>query len=231
MKLPIAIAIAIPMVAVALVACNAERGDAPSAPPVAALPTRAPLTVVLDGPQEVTGGEVALTMSLRGRLPRDVDGARVDFTVPKGATLLDEDTARRPVRVGEVRTLRLRLDGEPPATDFVVTASVQGASYGVTSRAAFRFGRPPPRLPVPKLVHRHRTNPMPIVSDEDVAGANTVYAAPALPPANDAGADPETTSRPSKTSTSTGVTPAARTPRKADPGVDSLPPPSGGCLG
>jgi hypothetical protein len=74
-----------------------------------------------------------------------------------------------------------------------------------------------------------RTNPMPILSDQDVTGANTVYAAPAPPPAKDPGTDSDTTSGPP--TTSTAVTPAARTPRKTNGGAVSVPPPSGGCLG
>ena len=121
----------------------------PNEQPVSRRADHAPMVVTLDS-SAIHDGEVALRMTIDGdpnRFPGRVDLA---FALPEGVTLAEPETAST-ARVGETRTIRLRLAGGVPARDVTVTAKMHGDGFGVTSRASYRFGREAPRLATPKL--------------------------------------------------------------------------------
>jgi hypothetical protein len=92
-----------------------------------------------------------LTMTVGGRAGLADRPIAIGFELPPGVALVDPAFATRPARLGERRKVELRIDppGEP-ASDLVAVASLHGDGFGAVARRAYRFGRPEPKLVVPR---------------------------------------------------------------------------------
>jgi hypothetical protein len=143
------------------VACSEPATTQPlpatSPAPVEEPPTpdarRAPVTVTVEGPAHVAAGDsFALTVTIR-RAVAGTDAVQLAVTPPEGVRVLEGDPNERIVDPGPAitRKLQLRADQEVAVgQDVVVTATVRGDHYGAHANAAYRFGRPEPRLPQPR---------------------------------------------------------------------------------
>ncbi len=115
-------------------------------------PQRAPMVATFVGPAKVRPGQ-QLTVVLHLALTRALDlPLAVTWTVPQGAKLMQPKVL--PLRLqpkrGKVVDLKVRfsLTGVP-ADDLLVAVDVNGGDFGVHATAAYRFGRPEPKLPNP----------------------------------------------------------------------------------
>ncbi len=140
--------------------CSTRGGDRipsgaglpPAVPGVSAAPAgprRAPVTLKLEGPQEVqVGGEIGL----RVVIDRTTRGQplRLRVHLPAGVELVSGRT-REEINdpSGHVeRTLVIRFAGIP-ADDVTASVDEGGVGYGVHATSAYRFGRADPKLPQP----------------------------------------------------------------------------------
>jgi hypothetical protein len=108
----------------------------------------APLVVDLRKTRDVAPGEVELELVLQRKTSGPVS---LEIQLPAGAELVDgvtRETLNDPAR-RIVKRLRLRLPEGTPADDVRVIADAHGTGYGARASAAYRFGRPAPKLVQP----------------------------------------------------------------------------------
>lgn len=91
------------------------------------------------------------TFELSVLLERDGRGAdpiELEVSLPAGVRLVRGQLREHIVETGRTVRRTLVLHAEvPPRDDVVVTATSSGVSHGARATAAFRFGRPEPKLP------------------------------------------------------------------------------------
>ncbi len=119
-----------------------------AATPAQAKPQTAPLVARLEGPTQVRAGQtitvkLVITRTVVNKLPIAIawevpEGAKVVSGLPTGTV----DGRSKQLRL----VVRLRLSAVPDR-DLVATVEVKGEAYGVSAKAAYRFGRPAPKLP------------------------------------------------------------------------------------
>lgn len=148
-------------------------GDGPTASATPAPPASSAESIAHDGPRSVArtisaapvqidiarprgapvaGGALELDVTIERRLPSTAPMV-LEVEVPAGARLVEgrsvELVTDRATRV--TRRLELALDSVPER-DLVVRLDVQGGNFGAHAEAAYRFGRPEPKLPdVPRV--------------------------------------------------------------------------------
>jgi hypothetical protein len=146
------------------VACASNAPDenvaerAPGGEPVVNRPTteppsrrteRVPLTIAIDGPEVVApNSEIELTLRVMRRWATS-EPVELSVKLPSGVSLIEGELAATlsPTASG-TRRLRLRID-RVPDQDLDVRADLAGLAYGAHARAAYRFGRPLPKLARP----------------------------------------------------------------------------------
>ena len=126
--------------------------EAPAAPAFAGT-TEAPLTATLHGPPSVAAGEsIIIRLDVERRI---VNGNPIDvhLSVPDGCVLESGVSNERVIDARSPRIVReyKLVVNHVPQSDLVVTADSAGSNYGVHASAAYRFGRPEPKLRQPNL--------------------------------------------------------------------------------
>jgi hypothetical protein len=100
------------------------------------------------GPSTTTApGDVELAITISRPRPNDVP-LEVGVGLPDGASLvagLARETITDRTSTEIVRLLRIHLD-RLPASDLIVTVDLRGVAFGAHATAAYRFGRPEPKL-------------------------------------------------------------------------------------
>ena len=115
-------------------------------------PQRAPVIATLTGPAAVRPGQAVMVV-LRVQMTKPMDLALdVTWTVPAGAKPIQPKTLPLRLQVKRAKEvkaqLRFQLTGIP-AADLLVAVDVKGGDFGVHATAAYRFGRPEPKLENP----------------------------------------------------------------------------------
>lgn len=132
---------AIWLLAVVLVGCAAGSAWAK--------PQTAPLVAKLDGPASVRPGQTITVKLIISRTVVDKLPIAVQWQIPEGAKVVGRAPPGRIVdgRSNQLRqAIRLRFAAVPDR-DLLATVEVKGEAYGVSAKAAYRFGRPAPTLP------------------------------------------------------------------------------------
>jgi len=151
-------------VALALLACNASGDRVPSAlsplPNATGEPSsesvaqsaqlrHSPVEVRVNGPDQIGSSTDITVQVLIDRIAKDPLSLRV--VLPPGASIISG--AREEQITGGSghieRTLVLHLANGVPPDDVRVIVDAGGPDYGVHATAAYRFGRPEPKLPQP----------------------------------------------------------------------------------
>ncbi len=117
--------------------------------PAMAKPQTAPLVAKLEGPASVRPGQTIAVKLVLSRTVVDKLPIVIDWQVPDGAKVVGRLPAVRIVdgRSKQLRqVVKLRLAAVPDR-DLVATVQINGEAYGVSAKAAYRFGRPAPTLP------------------------------------------------------------------------------------
>lgn len=112
---------------------------------------QAPLVVRVQGPAHVAAGDIVrLTLHIERRGP-STEPLDVSVRLPAGASLaegLGQETIADTRGTTLTRALTIAIQSVP-ADDVQVTVDAQGQGYGMHATAAYRFGRPEPKLPQP----------------------------------------------------------------------------------
>ena len=153
-------------------------GAQPAAPPstTASAPAphpsmRVPIVVEASGPDRVAAGqEIEVVVRIRRNAPNALP-IQLAVAIPAGvvplAGALNDKIVDDTSPLLE-RRLKLRVD-RVPSQDLVVTLDQKAADYGAHATAAYRFGRPEPKLPTmrrsadsPKVEGRSLGTPIPL---------------------------------------------------------------------
>lgn len=128
---------------------EAPARAAPRPPRIADTPgIAAPLLLHVGAARDVAPGELELELVIERRTE---DPVTLELQLPAGVELIDgnaRETLHEPARL-IVKKVRLRLPNGTPLDDVRVFADSRGAGYGVRASAAYRFGRPEPKLAQP----------------------------------------------------------------------------------
>jgi hypothetical protein len=130
---------------------QAPEREAPSPPPRAASGPNTSVPLVLDiaAARDVAPGEVELELVIDRRTS---DPVALELQLPPGVELIEGEARAMLDEPGRriVRKVRLRMPNGTPLDDVRVVADARGLGYGVRATAAYRFGRPAPKLAQPE---------------------------------------------------------------------------------
>lgn len=113
-----------------------------------------PFSLRVDGPGSVSRGQTIEVALVLERAEAFDAAVKLTVSLPAGAALVEgrlDDVLEFGAETTARRSIKVRFD-EVPSGDIVATASVTLPGRGMSSRVAYRFGRPEPKLEQPARV-------------------------------------------------------------------------------